>query len=425
MTNHEEMESPTDWIPPSGQQATKKQTFATPSPPDQPRLAYKRRHPPTPDLFPSPSTKLDSSGRKRVKLWADGVGVSPQENVASEEKDRSKPKLKPKVAEIRKISNIQPGKDPMPVQAESTGLKMQANGLALPQKIVFDPWNACTTGHQRADNKLSGSTSWRENRESKLKNQFGDVSGGGGKRLADTVGAGSETFGKDGRKANGGWEKGAPGLRGPGQKSIVDCFRKPLMRDTDAQESLNSLEVELQDGDSIAVEHEERNWKPLHNVAPSLESASTIGPSLNAPTSSIFQSTCIYINGSTYPLISDHLLRQIIVQNGGTISIALGRRTVTHVVLTHKSKSAHGQSMQSAGGGLANQKVRKEVERKGAVGVGVKYVTAHWVIESVKAGKRLPEGQFADWRFVERGQEDVREFFGLGKSSEEDSTTKK
>jgi hypothetical protein len=42
--------------------------------------------------------------------------------------------------------------------------------------------------------------------------------------VADTVGAGSEDFGKDGRKANGGWEKGATGLRSGGQKSLAEVW---------------------------------------------------------------------------------------------------------------------------------------------------------------------------------------------------------
>lgn len=38
------------------------------------------------------------------------------------------------------------------------------------------------------------------------------------------MGAGSEDFGKDGRKENGGWEKGAKGLRTGGQKSLAEVW---------------------------------------------------------------------------------------------------------------------------------------------------------------------------------------------------------
>lgn len=399
---NEIMDSPTDWLPPSGQQATQTHIVTTPSPPDPPHPDYKRRQPPTPDLHPSPITQLDSSGERRISTWAGSVGESPRTTSALSDGKRLR---KPQLPVIRKISNIQPGQNPEEPEEAGKGIKLQANGLALPQRVIFDPWNACTTGHQRAENRLSGSTSWRENRESKLKNQFADGTGSGGKRLADTVGAGAEDFGKDGRTANGGWVKGAPGLRRGGQKSIVNCFRAPTMVDDPTQQTVVATGV-MQE-----IVEEVGDWQDSINLAPSYSSASTIGPSINAPTTKIFQNTCIYINGSTMPIISDHLLRQLIIQNGGALSIALARRSVSHVILTHKPTD----SSRSAGGGLANQKVRKEVERKRAVGVGVKYVTAHWIIESVKACKRLPEGRFADWRFVERGQEDVRGFFSLGK----------
>lgn len=55
----------------------------------------------------------------------------------------------------------------------------------------FDAWNSSSSGHQHAENRLSGSTAWRESRAMKLAHQF--KSGGtGGMRVYDTVGAGSE-----------------------------------------------------------------------------------------------------------------------------------------------------------------------------------------------------------------------------------------
>jgi hypothetical protein len=57
----------------------------------------------------------------------------------------------------------------------------------------FDAWNSSSTGHQRAENRLGGSTGWRQSRSSKLSYQF--KSGGtGGKHISDTVGAGSENW---------------------------------------------------------------------------------------------------------------------------------------------------------------------------------------------------------------------------------------
>lgn len=98
-------------------------------------------------------------------------------------------------------------------------------GVASAARTFFDPWNSSSTGHQRAENRLSGSTSWRQSRSLKLAEQYkGGL--GGGKRVADTVGAGSEDFGKDGRLANGGWERGAKGLRTGGQKSLAEVWGK-------------------------------------------------------------------------------------------------------------------------------------------------------------------------------------------------------
>lgn len=99
------------------------------------------------------------------------------------------------------------------------------SGVASTARTFFDPWNSSSTGHQRAENRLSGSTSWRQSRSLKLAEQYkGGL--GGGKRVADTADAGSEDFGQDGRLANGGWEKGAKGLRTGGQKSLAEVWGK-------------------------------------------------------------------------------------------------------------------------------------------------------------------------------------------------------
>jgi hypothetical protein len=73
---------------------------------------------------------------------------------------------------------------------------------AQPTREIFDPWNSSATGHQRAEDRLGGSTSWRESRSYKLGHQFRDASGEGGKRLSNLVGAGS------GRRENGDWDVG-------------------------------------------------------------------------------------------------------------------------------------------------------------------------------------------------------------------------
>jgi hypothetical protein len=85
----------------------------------------------------------------------------------------------------------------------------------------------------------------------------------------------------------------------------------------------------------------------------------------------IFDGLVIYINGSTYPLVSDHKLKQLLAENGAKLSLHLGRRQVTHVILGKPSGPGVG-----AGGGLAGGKLEKEIKRIG--GCRVKYVGVEW-----------------------------------------------
>lgn len=303
---------------------------------------------------------------------------------------------------------------------------------AKPRRRFFDPWNSSSTGHQRAENNLAGSTSWRESRSLKLRHQF---SGGasGGARVADTVGAGSEDFGKDGRLENGGWIRGASGLRGRGQPSVVEAFRvkKTCVKDTATEKGKTQLdvkEVEEQELDFLDIpsaqpvredlsqeqkqeqassyedtllnEHQSPPERPQH-VKQDLDTEATIKP--NPP--QIFAGTCIYINGSTFPTISDHKLKHLLVTHGAHLSIHLGRRSVTHVILGRPNASA----IPGAGGGLSASKMQKEISKIG--GKNVRFVTAEWVMESVGKGKRAPEQRFEAVRLALKGTGRVEEMF--------------
>ena len=148
----------------------------------------------------------------------------------------------------------------------------------------------------------------------------------------------------------------------------------------------------------------------------------------------IFAGLCFYTNGSTAPLVSDHKLKQLLAMHGARHSIALGRRSVTHVILG--TANAHG----GAGGGLAASKIQKEIGRTG--GKAVKFITAEWyvphpsstnltleasgieswiesghsriqitdicrVVESIKANRRLPESQFSPLKLAPKSQNSV------------------
>ncbi|ORY13281.1 hypothetical protein BCR34DRAFT_481349 [Clohesyomyces aquaticus] len=258
-------------------------------------------------------------------------------------------------------------------------------------RSFFDPWNSSSTGHQRAENRLSGSTSWRESRNLKLGEQY--RSGlGGGQRLADTVGAGSKDFGKDGRQQNGRWVKGAKGLRAAGQKSLAEVWGK---RKAGAGRRDVHVHVGEKLGDVVVVDEQP--------VVEELDDSRDESPSVSnsePPQKQIFEGLCFYLNGSTAPLVSDHKLKHIIAERGGRMSTALGRRSVTHVILG----SANGQHG-GAGGGLAASKIQKEISRVG--GKGVKFVGVEWVLECIKADRRLPESRYSTLKLAPKAQNSV------------------
>ena len=257
--------------------------------------------------------------------------------------------------------------------------------VPAPTKVFFDPFNSSSTGHQRAENRLSGSRSWRDSRTYKLANQLGDSTGrGGSKHIADLVGAGSVDFGKDGRKENGDWEKGAPGLRETGwqdirgmmcgeQKKILnEAVNTNAPRHNPTQTTSENFQRHS-DTSAPAVTSYNTKESATHdkdtNVKPEI-------PPKELP--QFFKGLTIYLNGSTAPLISDHKLKILFVSHGGRVCLGLARRSVTHVIL--------GKT------GLASGKIQKEVQK--IRGESVRFVTAQWVVDSVEAGRRKDEGAY-------------------------------
>ncbi|KAI0395396.1 hypothetical protein F5Y17DRAFT_423441 [Xylariaceae sp. FL0594] len=122
----------------------------------------------------------------------------------------------------------------------------------------------------------------------------------------------------------------------------------------------------------------------------------------------IFDGVVVYVNGSTYPVISDYTLKHVLAEHGAKLSSHLSRRKVTHVILGRPSSPAPapalgGGSGGGCGGGLAAAKLQREIANK-KCGPGVKFVGAEWVLESIKAGKRLPEARFADLQIAAKTQ---------------------
>ena len=258
---------------------------------------------------------------------------------------------------------------------------------AEPIRKTFDPWNSSSTGHQRAENRLSGSTSWRQSRTAKLRSQFA-AGPGGGKRIWDTVGAGSRDSGRDGRRENGSWEKGAPGLRKSGSRDVQAMMTVG-----------NKEELASQKRDKECKENE----FPETKLGVTREEEDEIIRK-DRPSKGVFSGQAFYINGSTAPMVSDHKLKQLISENGGRVSLGLARRSVTHVIVGRPNGLRGG-----AGGGLSGTKIEKEIQR--LRGCGIKFVNVEWVLESLKAGKKLPERQYTGVNTAPHGVKSVASIF--------------
>ncbi|CZT01825.1 uncharacterized protein RAG0_09257 [Rhynchosporium agropyri] len=240
----------------------------------------------------------------------------------------------------------------------------------------FDAWNSSSTGHQKAENALGHSIGWRQSRNMKLSHQFksGD---NGGKRISDQVGAGAEN-----------WDEKAKALipKDVRQRAIYSVADMVT-----GKEPSGSIAVSLSKEEKLMAQRKKEDEQKEEEKS--------------SRKKGVFDGLVIYVNGSTYPMISDHKLKHVLAKNGARMSLHLGRRQVTHVILGKPSGIlGHG-----AGGGLSGTKMQKEIRRVG--GCGVKYVGVEWVLESLKAGKRLSETSFSNLRVAPRGQKSVYGMF--------------
>lgn len=176
---------------------------------------------------------------------------------------------------------------------------------AQPRQKIFDPWNSSSTGHQRAE--MRQASGWAAIRQIKSNSQFRD-GGKGGQRLVHPTDEQTQD-----RHL---------------QKSVMDMLQRPGTMGSASKCDSGHDDTELQ---------------------------SQLQPRR------LFDGVMVYVNGSTYPMISDHKLKMLLCQNGATMSLGLARRKVTHVIL---------------GKGLAGGKLDKEVKR--VKGCGVHYVGVEW-----------------------------------------------
>ncbi|KAI0420641.1 BRCA1 C terminus domain-containing protein [Xylaria grammica] len=253
----------------------------------------------------------------------------------------------------------------------------------------FDPWNSSSTGHQRAENRLGASTGWRDSRNRKLMSQF-TGGPGGGKRVSDAVGEGSQD-----------WDPRAkalvtPEMRSRAQSSVLDMLANP-----------GTMKLPSSSGSTFHPREPQkkvglRGSDPREMTAEERLMAQRKAEDQAKPPRRIFDGVVVYLNGSTHPLISDHKLKHVLAEHGGSLSSHLGRRKVTHVILGRPAAGGYGSG---SGGGLAGGKLQREIAKIG--GPAVKFVGVQWVLESIKAGKRLPEARFADLKIAAKGQQSV------------------
>ncbi|KAF9774597.1 hypothetical protein IL306_007364 [Fusarium sp. DS 682] len=255
---------------------------------------------------------------------------------------------------------------------------------AEPQHATsFDPWNSSSTGHQRPESRLG--TGWRESRNRKLNSQFRSGSSGG-ERLSDTWGAGSEDYDENRKMLV------PKAVRERAQRSVKDM----LVKSGKMRESLGAREETDGKREEALVESRKQE-----DEAQEAELSSR----------RMLDGAVIYVTGSTFPLISDLKLKQLVTEHGGQMSLHLGRRKVTHVII---GRPAGGYS--DAGGGLAGSKLEREIRR--TAGCGVKFVGAEWILESLKAGKRLPEARFSNTKMASKAQDSVYNLFSRQSSGQ-------
>lgn len=234
--------------------------------------------------------------------------------------------------------------------------------------------------------------------------------------MSDTVGVGSEDF--DDRLG-----MFVPReVRARAVNSVADMLRKPGSMRTPSRPS-SSSSVARQSSPSLETGlGDARDNKTDAGLAaeekPTLaqEARDEAGEEDNTRRTQerkIFDGLVIYVNGSTHPLVSDIKLKRLVSEHGARMSLHLGRRQVTHVILGKPSGPNGG-----AGGGLAGGKLEREIRRVG--GCGIKFVGVEWVLESIKAGKRLPEARFANLKIAARRQQSV-----LGAFSKADGNTQR
>lgn len=181
--------------------------------------------------------------------------------------------------------------------------------------------------------------------------------------MSDTYGAGSEDFDEKLKMVV------PKDVKARAKMSVADMLARPgLMRSgssvSETGSATSSTSAAAPGG--LVVTSEEEVMEARRKEDEDAEATRAAGRGL-------FEGVTVYVNGSTHPIISDHRLKRVLVENGARMSIHLGRRQVTHVIVGRPAGVGAG-----AGGGLASGKLEKEIRRIG--GSAVKYVGVEWLV---------------------------------------------
>ena len=231
---------------------------------------------------------------------------------------------------------------------------------AQPSNRFFDPYNSSASGHQRFENRLSGSTIYAASREAKLRNQLNGRPGG------------EDLFIVENDPGDGGTARwaGITEVFEGGQITKADppippSNITPFSRPPPKKPSTVSIPT------------------PSHSPPPDLNEPAAPTIPLTTTPPPLFADLTFYINGSTHPLISDHALKQLLALHGGRVLLAPARRRLTHVVLGKVRE-------RGLAAGKAQRELMLDLRRRGAVRV----VGVEWVLDSVRGGRRRDESLY-------------------------------
>lgn len=250
---------------------------------------------------------------------------------------------------------------------------------------IFDPWNTTATGHQRTENTYARTVSWREMRHEKLAKQFGENP----HRAVNNYYNNND--GHRGTQKQGSWEwvseeeAHRQRLRREGMRDIRDFFMKSKPASALISTSPSGSSSSSSSSSSVGGKRkEEIVFCPSgsSSATDDVNSTETGSNSNDKPKKKIFSNLTFYINGSTFPDISDHKLKYLISEHGGRIALHLSRRGVTHVILGRNHRHHHhhhhqGDSSQQLA--LAAGKIQRELSRGGAGSKGTAMGTVRFV----------------------------------------------